>query len=274
MKKSIIIAGIILTGIISSLSAKARVNKYAGVDTSSVEEVTPEMQAIAKRNNETYGEKLARSFTKSSSKDKFFEFDSSTIFTSGATGGIKQRDTVIVLNPDNQMAGFGSTYLLAYYYVLMNSEARKSFSEAVKKYHSDFANKKLKRKENQTFKTYGKIPVRIEWGSFKNSVKNYANTYAYLGYSFYKKSPYFTITIYPKDNENLPMSLSSDYEIETSLSLKYSMTKAQSMALADFVSDEVVQPLLLQYAAAVNNIYGNNTAADDYSDSEEYYEEN
>lgn len=274
MKKSILIAGIILTGVISSLSAKARVNKYAGVDTSSVEEVTPEMQAIAKRNNETYGEKLARSFTKSSSKDKFFEFDSSTLFTSGAAGGIKQRDIVIVLNPETQMAGFGGTYLLAYYYVLMDNQSRKLFIQAVEKYHDDFANKKLKRKENQTYKTYGKIPVRIEWGSFKNSVKNYANANAYLGYRFEKKSPYFTLTINPANNENLPPALSSMDEVESSLQLKYSMTKAQSMALAGFMNDEVIQPLLLQYAAAVNNVYGNSTTADDYSDSEEYYEEN
>jgi len=269
-KCALAVTGLLVIG--SCLYAKSNKTKELPSKYSDYEvtDVDKKMQSIANANNETYGEHIVRTLTKFESSDKYYEYDETSIFIRGSVSNIKKQNAVVVTKPQDEQVGFGSPYMLAYYYFLLGDAERQEFIKAVDTYFDDFANKKLSRKNKSSYKVYGKHKARIEWGSAKLSVKKYADTSAYFGYDFYKKSPYFTITVYPVEDQNIDFARSSTTNLETSMNIRYCLTKAQAQTLKEMFSDETIKPLYAQYEAAVRNklqTYTENVS-DDYS--EEY----
>lgn len=173
---------------------------------------------------------------------KFIDLDMTTIYTNTVTGKLKKQDCTIVYFDKEKMAGFGSQYVMAYYYVSFSDNSRKKLANAYELYLSDFQNKKLDRENKKSQKVYGDIDIRLDWGTVKSSTPNWGTGKAQLGYKFKEGSPYFTITIYPISNEKFKED--QDAYTPQSMLLTYSMTKAQGAEIKNFLSDEYLRPYM------------------------------
>ena len=100
------------------------------------------------------------------------------------------------------MTGWGSYYLLAYYYIQFDDANRWKLLNAIDNYFSDFENKNLQRKGKDTERTYGKVSYRLDWGSVSSTTQNHGTGDGYMGYNFMKGSPYFTIKNFPFKNDH------------------------------------------------------------------------
>ncbi len=179
-------------------------------------------------------------------KNDFVSNDVTSVFTHGVGAGIYQQKATILINPELGTAGFGSIYLASYYILQYTPENYEKLSNAYERYLDDFENKRLNRKEKNSRTKYGSMDVHLDWGSIKTSTPNRGDGKAYIGYEFVKKSPYFTITIYPVAN---------DYYVESngassreSLMVKYAFTKAQMKDLLNMTSEEAVNKFMIKYS--------------------------
>ena len=175
-------------------------------------------------------------------KNDYVRYDSTTVFTKEITGGLKEKDADVYLRTDDLRTGFGSSYLAAYYIVQYDEANRKKLENAVQRYLSDFENKKLNRKDRKSEKAYGKIKYRLDWGSISSSTPNHGEGEGYLGYTFVKGSPYFTISNYPFNNDYYEVA--GDSTSRESLTLTYFFTKAQAKQLVERTAPEYVNRIL------------------------------
>lgn len=180
-------------------------------------------------------------------KDDFIYGDEFSVFTPGSLGGLKQKKADFMIAPEKQTAGFGSSYMAAYYIVQMNENARTELTNAVNQYFSDFENKKLERKGRNTFKKYGNINVHLDWGTISSSTPNNADGKAMIGYEFINNSPYFSITMYPMHNNH--WDVVGDATSIESMSLKYYFTKAQALQFINYLEEENITKLLFGYSS-------------------------
>lgn len=175
-------------------------------------------------------------------KDKFIKPDVTSVFTNTITGSIKQQESTIHIRIKDGLAGFGSTYMSAYYIILMNPESRKKLESAYNNYLYDFSNKKLNRKGSKIYKKYGSMNITLNWGTLKSTTPNNGTGEALLGYEFKKNSPYFTITCYPLENKYY--DIVGDTTSKESMMLKYYFTKAQVKELLSMITDEKINSAL------------------------------
>lgn len=199
-------------------------------------------------------------------KNDFVTSDTTSVFTKGVGSGIHQQKATIMINPDKGTAGFGSIYLAAYYILQYNPENYYKLTAAYQKYLDDFENKKLDRTAKKTYKQYGTMKVHLDWGTIKTSTPNNADGTAYIGYEFIKKSPYFTITIQPLENNYYKVV--GDTVSRASLSLTYAFTKAQMKELLDFTSEEAVNTFMSSFI--IENVEPEEYS-DESADSEDNY---
>ena len=169
-------------------------------------------------------------------KNEVMICDQTSLFTLGISGKPAQKEAVIALNLKDGTAGFGSQYLAAYYFVQMDESARKKLAKAVDNYISDFENKRLNRKEKNSYKKYGSMTVKLHWGSLKGSTPNYGSGKMSIGYTFEKSSPYFTLSAFPVQNDYYEYA--GESTTRESMSVKYYFTKAQARDLVTMLSDE------------------------------------
>lgn len=195
----------------------------------------------------------------------YISLDETSVFTPNAFGVLKQKNATVTVDPKHNEAGFGSSYLAAYYYLFWDEYSRKAFLDSIDTYFSDFENKRLKRNNNSSFKIYGKTDVRLRWGTLSNSTPNNGTGKMNLGYKFNNKSPYFTITIYPIFNK---YSEISDAVNKESIMLTYYFTKSQLYDLKEMLSNETISNALLEYN---NENYMENVETDYYSDEYDEY---
>ena len=180
-------------------------------------------------------------------KDNFIYGDEFSVFTPGSLGGLKQKKADFMIAPEKQTAGFGSSYMAAYYIVQMNENARTELTNAVNQYFSDFENKKLERKGRNTYKKYGNINVHLDWGTISSSTPNNADGKAMIGYEFINNSPYFSITMYPMHNNH--WDVVGDATSIESMSLKYYFTKAQALQFINYLEEDNITKLLFGYSS-------------------------
>lgn len=172
-------------------------------------------------------------------KNKFVETDTFELFTTTSFGNLKKHTANITLDPRNQTAGFGSSYMAAYYAVLLTQETRELLAKAVDSYLLDFEGKKLDRKATKSFKQYGVGKGHIEWGTVRSMLSNGGDTPVNFGYKFKKSSPYFTISIYPIKSSRVS---ESERVPDESLPLNYYFTKAQAQNLVSLLREEILKP--------------------------------
>lgn len=180
-------------------------------------------------------EKSEFSWAKAFGSNKFTLLDETTINTSTFTNNIESKTATIAVYDKKQIAGFGSQYMLAYYFVTFEHEGRKLLKEDLQKYLKDFEEKKLDRKNGKSYRAYGTIDIRLDWGTIQSSTPNFGTAKACIGYRFKNNSPYFSITIYPTENlrDDIPQE-----DKTMSMKLNYFMTKAQAQSLIDYLSDD------------------------------------
>ncbi len=195
----------------------------------------------------------------------YISIDETSVFEPNAFGNLKAKKATITVDPKKKEAGFGSSYLAAYYFLFWDTDSRKTVLKTMETYLSDFENKRLKRDLNSSFKIYGQADVRLRWGALNNSTPNNGIGTMNLGYKFKDKSPYFTITIYPTFNEH---SKTTDSVTKESMMLSYYFTRAQIADFISMLSDESIANSLSDYTD--DEYYQNKVEIDDY---EEYVEE-
>ena len=250
--KSIICASLFALMLSSCTSTKNQetvpVDDYDSQSVSSDTDVNLNKTANQKVNTNKKNEKNAfEKFFTFGNKDDFVYGDEFSVFTPGTLGGIKQKKADFMIAPEKQTAGFGSSYMAAYYIVQMNEEARVDFINAVNQYFSDFENKRLERKGRNTFKKYGSIDVHLDWGTISSSTPNNADGKAMIGYEFIKNSPYFSISMYPMHNNH--WDVVGDATSIESMSLKYYFTKAQALQFINSLEEDNIKKLLLGYSS-------------------------
>lgn len=250
--KSIICASLFALMLSSCTSTKNQetvpVDDYDSQSVSSDTDVNLNKTTNQKVNTNKKNEKNAfEKFFTFGNKDDFVYGDEFSVFTPGTLGGIKQKKADFMIAPEKQTAGFGSSYMAAYYVVQMNEEARADFINAVNQYFSDFENKRLERKGRNTFKKYGSIDVHLDWGTISSSTPNNADGKAMIGYEFIKNSPYFSISMYPMHNNH--WDVVGDATSIESMSLKYYFTKAQALQFINSLEEDNIKKLLLGYSS-------------------------
>lgn len=250
--KSIICASLFALMLSSCTSTKNQetvpVDDYDSQSVSSDTDVNLNKTANQKVNTNKKNEKNAfEKFFTFGNKDDFVYGDEFSVFTPGTLGGIKQKKADFMIAPEKQTAGFGSSYMAAYYIVQMNEESRADFINAVNQYFSDFENKRLERKGRNTFKKYGSIDVHLDWGTISSSTPNNADGKAMIGYEFIKNSPYFSISMYPMHNNH--WDVVGDATSIESMSLKYYFTKAQALQFINSLEEDNIKKLLLGYSS-------------------------
>lgn len=241
MKKIIIIATAVTTLFLMSCNSNKTINSDSyDIDMTDVSSETDK--------NDDSGFSWSKAF----GSNKFTLIDETTLNTTSFTGGIESQEAVIAVFDKENIAGFGSPYLLAYYFVSMEKEGRNKFGKVVDQYLKDFEDKKLDRKGKDTYKKYSSVDVRLDWGTIQMSTPSYGIGKAYLGYVFKNNSPYFSITIFPVHNLNEKVK---EEERIDSLKLTYYLTKAQALALKNFMSDDYLNQYLLDddYGANVDD---------------------
>lgn len=250
--KSIICASLFALMLSSCTSTKNQetvpVDDYDSQSEASDTDVNLNKTTNQKVNTNKKNEKNAfEKFFTFGNKDDFVYGDEFSVFTPGTLGGIKQKKADFMIAPEKQTAGFGSSYMAAYYIVQMNEEARADFINAVNQYFSDFENKRLERKGRNTFKKYGSIDVHLDWGTISSSTPNNADGKAMIGYEFIKNSPYFSISMYPMHNNH--WDVVGDATSIESMSLKYYFTKAQALQFINSLEEDNIKKLLLGYSS-------------------------
>lgn len=236
-------AAVLFTSCQSSKTANTTADVYdtddsdkTAISSSSSDNAMQQIQLQNKNKN------AIQSFFSFGNKDDYVRYDSTTVFTKEITGGLKEKDADVYIRTDDLRTGFGSYYLAAYYIIQFDENNRKKLENAVEKYLSDFENKKLNRKDRKSEKTYGKIKYRLDWGSISSSTPNHGEGEGYLGYTFVKGSPYFTISNYPFNNDYYEVA--GDSTSRESLSLTYFFTKAQAKQLVERTAPEYVNRIL------------------------------
>lgn len=181
--------------------------------------------------------------------DKYVELDATSCFSKNAVGSLKQYAATVTLDPELLEAGFGTRYLAGYYYIFMDAENRALLKKAMEKYFSDFENKKLERKNKKTEKAYGKMKIRLRWGTIKTSTPNNGEGKVTLGYEFVNNSPYFKISIPEIGNEY--------YKVTNAVSrgstrIYLYFTKSQLSSLVEMISDENLADAMIKYNEEVS----------------------
>ncbi len=187
------------------------------------------------------GNAFTRFFTGS---QKDIELGTTKIFQLTITNGLKQEDAMLIYNIKTEKIGFSAGYQGAWYHLLFDASTRSELTVASKQYLSDFAQKKLSRKNRKSYKVYGDYPVTIEWGTIPGMRSGYADTHVQFGYEFKKQSPYFTMTVWQTPNLAYKEGTS---EVPQSITLHFYMTKAQVSQMAEMLSDQKIQDALQPY---------------------------
>jgi len=204
-------------------------------------------------------------------KNNFIRADVATVFTSTFTGSIKQQNAKVLVHTKEELAGFGSQYMTAYYIVMLDQENREKLQKAYDLYLQDFDSKRLNRTSKKTYKQYGKINTTLYWGTLESSTPNHGTGAMNVGYEFKNNSPYFVITnLQPFENEHYKVV--GDSTSRESMCLKYYFTKAQMRDLLERISTTKINEALTEYF----NLYGLNQGVvegDDYLNEEEDYVE-
>ena len=193
-------------------------------------------------------------------KSKYLEGNSFSLFTPSVFGDLKQQNAIVMINPKDSKAGFGSQYLAAYYVLLLDSKSRTELRFAKEQYFTDFENKKLDREGKKTYKEYGNTDVQLYWGTIKGSTPNNAVGKVNFGYEFVERSPYFTISIFPLTNQRFVEGQGS--APETSMNLTFYFTKAQITKLLDLLTEDSINQALADFHAA--QIGGEVELSDEY----------
>lgn len=266
MKKiSIAFTAVLLTfALISCASNKAEATPADSYDTEPVKINAPSERTVSEGKNTNSKSKKDRktasdmlhdlvTFTNS---EKFLRYDTTTLFTQELTG-LKEKRAQTLINIEEDLAGFGSAYMAAYYIVQFDEEGRQKLAKAVENYLSDFENKRLQRKGKHTERTYGKISYRLDWGAISSVTPNNGTGEGYLGYEFVKNSPYFVISNYPFENKYYERA--GDATERESMTLRYFFTKAQARQLVELLSEENLNAQL-----AGTNISREPTEIDEY----------
>jgi len=195
------------------------------------------------------------------STEKYVTGEAVSLFTFNAVNKITQQDAIVTYNLKTDEFGYGSTYMAAYYIILMNQENREVLINAYNKYLDDFENKRLNRKDKKSIKAYGKMSVTLNWGAIKASTPNHSKAKATLGYAFYNNSPYFTIQIPATFNDYY---LENDVAAKESILVKYAFTKNQMKVLLESITDNELNKILpsKKYINSDADVYDN----DNYSE--------
>lgn len=230
------------------------------IETKKAKSSTPKQVQNNDTSLKTYYEEGLKDLITFGNKDKFIRSDVSSVFSTTVTGSIKQQKSTIYISTKDELAGFGSSYMAAYYILLMNADSRKKLSNAKDMYLSDFNNKKLARKNRKSFKIYGSIDVTLNWGAIQSSTPSFGSGSASLGYEFVKNSPYFVITCFPLYNEYY--DIVGESTSRESMMIKYYFTKAQLNELVDMISEDKIAAQLYGVLDFVEDV-----ESDEYSDN-------
>lgn len=173
----------------------------------------------------------------------YYKFGTGSIFVYTFSGSIAQKKITFLMRTDKKMAGFQVRYNNGLYNIFFTQEGLQKLAGSTASYYNDFENKNLDRKNHASYKIYGTTESYFEWGTISNVMPNSVNTEAQLGYEFVKKSPYFTITYWPADNNAYKNGMS---KIKQSMALHFYCTKSQAKIITDMLQKEKIQSKIEQ----------------------------
>lgn len=172
--------------------------------------------------------------------EKFQEIDEVELNLRTMIGSVFSRTAALIYKQHTDMAGIYVLYDTSSYALYFAKEERNAFIRAVERYLEDFEEKKLDRNLRRSDRTYGNVGAYEEFGLAKRMLSNYAKPTAHFGYRFLNGNPYFCI--YVASSPNLART-PGDGKPEKAVDQHYYFTRAQAQALADFLSDESIDPL-------------------------------
>lgn len=276
MKKTHLFITTLLIFAFTSCASKAKsepisdsyeISETTVISDENIQQEKPIKQKKKLSDKKSYEKNGIEKFLTYGNKDKFIKYDETSIYSLTMFDSIKQQKaTILVSTEEDQLAGFGSSIISNYYIVLMDPTVREKLTKAKNNYYSDFENKKLLKKNNNTYKQYGKYEATLNWGTLSNSTPNFATGNIYFGYEFVKNSPYFIISAFPMHNEYF--DIVGDSVSKDSMRIKFFLTKSQLNDLVTTLSEDNINEVLTDY---FDTKYFKSAETDIYED--EYIEE-
>lgn len=177
-----------------------------------------------------------------SRKNKNYECGTFFCYAPNQIFKMEEVEGTVYFNAELKMAGFQANYYHQIYYLFMDENSRKKIKENVEQYIKDFEEHSLSKK-GKTYRQYGEVPVRLEWGSISSMVDAYGNGKLQSGYRFHNDSPYFTLTVWPVKNLEQKKAAGS----AKSIKIQYFFTKKQAETLVNLLSNENLAEKLNPY---------------------------
>jgi hypothetical protein len=175
---------------------------------------------------------------------KYLETDTTNLFMNSFFSGFKQSPAKILINPEENLAGFQVRYETVLYNLIFDKNTRNALNNDVQTYFNDFSNKKLEKSNKKTFNAYGQNTCYLEWGNAKGMMAYQSKTTCDFGYIFKKNSPFFTITIWPTTSEG---DIREEADVITTQKIVYYFTKTQASMLLDLISEQKIADQISAY---------------------------
>jgi len=125
---------------------------------------------------------------------------------------IKKNNINVIFFPEDDIVALQYKVDLVTYYQFWNRYGRDTFISSLEKYNKEYDERTISSNGKKTLKNYGRINGYLIWRMSTFTVQAKANVNIDIGYIFYRKLPYFTITqrettyVNPNDKNNTATS--------------------------------------------------------------------
>ena len=178
--------------------------------------------------------------------NKFTKIEPCTAYLRLTIGGLVLRKGHLIYREGTDVAGFEMYYDSSAYALQFATADRAAVIDAINRYFNDFDEKRLDRKANfkKTRAVYGFCNSYEDFGIISGMMTNFSKPKVYLGYTFVKHTPYFTINVRPAKNLAYEGDQSEEAMLKgTTIEQTYFFTKAQAKKLAAFLDDSNISSM-------------------------------
>jgi len=154
--------------------------------------------------------------------------------------GLKKKNINVIYFSEDDTVALQYRVDFITYHQLWNKNSRTVFIEALKKYNEEYDERVINsRGGRRTLRSYGRVNGFLIWQLHAYTVRARANVDIDLGYSFYQRLPYYTVT----QREAFYINPNNKDNNRTSQERTLYFTRAQAAELAAIFDQEFLEGL-------------------------------
>jgi hypothetical protein len=153
---------------------------------------------------------------------------------------MRQSEVPLFFNPRTGYAYLEYFQELTTYRQYWDGPGRQSLINALERYKTDYEARNLNLGRGKAIRVYGTLNGFIDWGNIKSFLNNRGYPKVLLGYTFYKDSPYFSIT--QRDTKNVNVLDGTNAGFAPSITIYFTRSMAEDL-VALFDQDYLMSQL-------------------------------